>query len=144
MDASKKTKGLIIAGALAMGTVLSLGKVISPAPAAATGLQISQMKPSGGGVSVSDDISQVIKNAITLVIIFGALLALYFLIMGAIGWITSDGDKGKVETARNRMLYAVVGLLVLASVWAIFQLVLTIAFGTTGISSVSLNSSSSS
>lgn len=43
------------------------------------------------------------------------LLVFMYLIWGAIEWISSGGDKSKVEKARNRITQAVIGLLVLAS-----------------------------
>jgi len=51
-----------------------------------------------------------------------ALMVLLYLILGAISWITSGGDKAKVENARAQMTNAVIGLLVLSSVLAIFTL----------------------
>ena len=80
-------------------------------------------------ISVQTNAQTLTKHVITLVIVVAALLALYNLIMGAINYINSGGDKGKTEEARNRMIASIVGLLVLASVWAIFNLVLTIGFG---------------
>jgi hypothetical protein len=49
--------------------------------------------------------------------------------MGAISWITSGGDKGKIEDARNKITAAVIGILILASAWALFNLVVGIVFG---------------
>ena len=84
-------------------------------------------------INVTSDPSQLIKTIITLVIVVAALLTLFYLVMGAIAWITSGGDKGKVEEARNKITAAVIGLLILAAVWAIFNLVLTIAFGSNDV-----------
>ena len=56
--------------------------------------------------------------------ILGALLVFMYLIWGGIEWITSGGDKGKTESARNKITAAIVGLIVLASAWAILLLVL--------------------
>lgn len=70
-----------------------------------------------GGIGV------VIGNILGFVMLAGALLCLFFLIMGAIEWITSGGDSGKVEGARNKITNAVVGLLVLSATLAIFSLV---------------------
>jgi len=124
-----------------LGTSLVLGSVaaLSPSQVSADGLTLSSMKPQGGGWTVATDAGTVLQRTLTNVIVVGALVALYYLIMGAIGWITSGGDKGKVEVARNKMIYAVVGLLILASVWAIYSLVLTLGFGTTNISPVSIS-----
>ena len=37
--------------------------------------------------------------------------------------MASGGDKERIETARNRIMQAVVGLLIIASVWAIIKMV---------------------
>ena len=53
----------------------------------------------------------------------GALAVLLYFLWGAIEWITSAGDKGKLESARNRITQAVIGLIVLAASTAILILV---------------------
>ncbi len=55
--------------------------------------------------------------------VIAAILVLVFLIWGAIEWITSAGDKGKVESARNKISNAVVGMVILAAVTAIFLVI---------------------
>lgn len=51
------------------------------------------------------------------------LAVLLFLIWGAIEWITSGGDKSKVESARNKITNAILGLIVLAATTALFMLI---------------------
>ncbi len=51
------------------------------------------------------------------------LLLLVYLIWGAIDWITSGGDSGKIASARNKIIQAVLGLIVLSSVVAIMIVV---------------------
>ncbi len=75
------------------------------------------------------DYLSMIKSIVNIVIVVAALLTFFYLVWGAINWITSGGDKGKVEEARNKITAAVIGLLILAATWAIFQLIMTIAFG---------------
>lgn len=70
------------------------------------------------------DIGSLIEKALNFVLILGALLVFMYLIWGGIEWITSGGDKGKTESARNKITAAIVGLIVLASAWAILLLVL--------------------
>ncbi len=55
-------------------------------------------------------------------IVLGALGVLIFLVWGAFDWITGGGEKGKVDSARNKITGAIIGLIVLASVVAIFNL----------------------
>ena len=55
---------------------------------------------------------QLINSLITLAFIVASLIALAFLIFGGIKWITSGGDKGGVEAARNMIVASLVGLVI--------------------------------
>lgn len=104
----------------------------------AEGFSTSMLNPNEGGISVPDSATTMIKNIITLVFVIAAVITFAYLVYGAISWITSGGDKSKVEAARNRITSAVIGLLILAATWAIFLLVMQIAFGSSEISIPSL------
>ncbi len=67
--------------------------------------------------------ANLIGSILSVVITIGVLMLLLYLVWGAFSWITSGGDKGKVEEARNRMTTAVIGIIVLSSSIAIFMLV---------------------
>ena len=71
-----------------------------------------------------EDIGTLLTKALNFVMILGAFLVFMYLIWGGIEWITSGGDKGKTEGARNKITAAVIGLIVLAASWAILGLVL--------------------
>jgi hypothetical protein len=64
-------------------------------------------------------------------------LALFFLIWGGIRWITSGGDKGKVEEARKHIVAAIIGLVVAFLAYFIIQIILTI-FGLGSISTLQI------
>lgn len=66
------------------------------------------------------------NRLLTFVLTIGALLVFMYLIWGGIEWITSGGDKGKTESARNKITAAVVGLIVLAAAFAILQIALSV------------------
>ena len=70
-----------------------------------------------GGIGV------VLGNILSFVMFAGVLVCLMFILLGAIEWITSGGDSGKVEKARNKITNAVVGLLVLSATLAVFSLI---------------------
>ena len=70
------------------------------------------------------DVGSLINKALNFVMVLGALLVFMYLIWGGIEWITSGGDKGKTESARNKITAAVLGLVILAASWAILGLVL--------------------
>lgn len=66
---------------------------------------------------------------ISLGFIIGVTAFLFMLILGAIQWITSGGDKGAAEAARARVTNALVGLFILLALFAIVNLV-ELFFGT--------------
>jgi hypothetical protein len=60
---------------------------------------------------------------ITFLLIVGSVFFFFNLVMGAIQWIGSGGDKGAVEAARSRITNALIGMVVLFSVFAVINLV---------------------
>ncbi|MCL2445100.1 pilin, partial [Candidatus Saccharibacteria bacterium] len=50
-------------------------------------------------------------------------LAVFFIVFGGVKYIMSSGDPGKIATAKNTILYAVIGLIVSLSAFAITQFV---------------------
>jgi hypothetical protein len=89
--------------------------------------------------TVSIDLSQSAKNAnltgaestsgqylelvLGAVMIISLLLLLFNLILGSIDWITSNGDSGKLEKSRNRITQSIIGILILASMIALFLVI---------------------
>jgi hypothetical protein len=65
----------------------------------------------------------IISGIVGLAIILGFIASFFFLISGALQWITSGGAPEQVEGARNRILHAVIGLVLVVSAWAIFTLI---------------------
>ena len=61
-----------------------------------------------------------ISSLLSIVLPIAVLLLLLYLIWGGFEWITSGGDSSKLTQARNKIMHAVIGLILLASVVAIF------------------------
>lgn len=68
-------------------------------------------------------IGKLVSNIVGLIFIFAFLLAFLYLLTGAIQWITSGGDKTTLESARNKIIHALMGLVIVAAAWAILNLV---------------------
>lgn len=64
-----------------------------------------------------------IGNLIGGIFIFSFILAFFFLLTGGISWITAGGDKAQLEAARNKIIHALMGLIVVGAGWAVFTLV---------------------
>lgn len=57
-------------------------------------------------------INAVLSFAITTILVVAILLTLFFLIYGGIDMISSGGDKQKVTNARQKLTFAIVGLII--------------------------------
>lgn len=64
--------------------------------------------------------------------IIAATLAVIFIIYSGIQWIISGGDPGKIASARARMIYSIIGLVVVAAAFFIVRVVITVLGGDAG------------
>jgi TRAP-type C4-dicarboxylate transport system permease small subunit len=56
-------------------------------------------------------------------LVAAALVFFFMLIIGGIKWITSGGDKGQTEAARNQITAALIGLFIVFASYAIISLI---------------------
>ncbi len=75
------------------------------------------------GIDISTKIQTLLTQVITFVFIAAALAVLVMLIWGAWSWITSGGDKAKIEGAQKRITSALIGLAVLALAFLVARIV---------------------
>lgn len=101
-----------------------------PAPAIAaspTSFPVSPI-PSGqfGGLAdlTAANFGKIVGNVVTIAFIIAIVIALGFLVYGGIKWITSGGDKTAVEGARNTIVAAIVGLVIVFLAYFILNLIL--------------------
>lgn len=81
--------------------------------------------PSLGVLGPKDvEPQNVVKFIINALILVGVIASLVFLIYGGIRWIVSGGDKTAVETARNHVVAAIVGLVIIVLAFVIINFVL--------------------
>lgn len=71
----------------------------------------------------TDSIGDLLTFLLRIVIVVALLLVLFNLVMAGLQWITSGGDRGKTDAARQRIIAAIVGILVLSAAYALAQLV---------------------
>ncbi len=79
-----------------------------------------------GGVNAFTNLEHLISNLLAIITAVASLIFLYYMIMAAVNWITSGGDSGKLQSARNQMLHAVLGLVILVASYSIIGLVGTL------------------
>ena len=103
------TIAMLIGGMLFAQDACFAGAITAPTQ---TGL------PSG---SIAGSISSIIKTLATFI---GGLSVLMIVISG-IMYMSSGGDSSKVETAKNMLIYSIVGLVVALLAWVIVSATIT-------------------
>ncbi|MBI2020446.1 hypothetical protein HYS94_03405 [Candidatus Daviesbacteria bacterium] len=74
--------------------------------------------PTGAG-----GISQFITNLIRLIYIAASIMLLFMLLWGAWDWMTSGGDKEKLHAAQQKILHAIIGIILFAAAFAVIRLI---------------------
>ena len=75
------------------------------------------------GVAAATPLGTIVSNTITIVFTIAALAVLAFMVLGAFNWITSGGDKEKVDKARKTITNALIGLALLGLAFLILRVV---------------------
>lgn len=66
-----------------------------------------------------DEFKKVITNILNTIIGISGLVAVVFVVIGGINYMTSTGEAAKIEKAKKTILYALIGLAVCALAFAI-------------------------
>ena len=80
----------------------------------------AQLDPNAGGCANADigsagtDVQSIIATGIDLFSLVVGIIAVIMIIIGGVKYITSGGDAGNVTGAKNTILYAIIGLIVVA------------------------------
>jgi hypothetical protein len=67
------------------------------------------------------DPQQIVVNAINYSLFFIGALALIFVVYGGILFVTSGGDAEKTTKARNTLLYAIIGIIVVVLAYVLIN-----------------------
>jgi hypothetical protein len=72
-------------------------------------------------------VNTVIKNIVNIFTAIVGIVAVIMIIYGGFRYITSGGDSGNIQTAKSTVLYALVGLIIVALAQIIVRFVLNTA-----------------
>ncbi|MBI4973347.1 hypothetical protein HZC27_01925 [Candidatus Roizmanbacteria bacterium] len=89
-------------------------------------------KPPGSEFVGNDPVQglgNLIAFFIQIVLFIGGLAALLYLLWGAFDWINSSGEKEKLTKAQNKMMNAVIGLILMVAAFTIFSFVMGTVLG---------------
>lgn len=66
----------------------------------------------------------IVGIVINILFVVAVIIALVFLIYGGIKWIISGGDKSALDSARNHIVAAIVGLIIVFLAYFVIQVIL--------------------
>ncbi len=103
-------------------------------------LNVSSITSDNQAACASDDgtdagtrLDSIIKLVINIFSMVVGVIAVIMIIVGGLKYITSSGDSGNVTSAKNTILYAIIGLVVVALAQIIVRFVLNKATGNTTV-----------
>jgi len=70
-------------------------------------------------------ITELVFRMVDVAIIGSGILLLVYLVYGGMEWLTSGGDKAKLESARSKITNAIIGVTIIAAAFAIWKIALT-------------------
>lgn len=124
---------LTLAASMALLTPLAVPVTVHAAPTVNDGLcqgaslQINADNNAtcdNGSTDATDSVNRIITTVINIFSIVVGVVAVIMIIVGGLKYITSGGDSGNVTGAKNTILYAVIGLVVVALAQIIVKFVL--------------------
>lgn len=71
----------------------------------------------------SNDLGSYLNSIISITMVICLLLVFYYFISAGLQWITSGGDKSKTEEARNKIVNAIVGIIIVSASFALVTFV---------------------
>jgi hypothetical protein len=79
-------------------------------------------KGQNGAITALKYITNIVSAVIGIMTIGGIIWFMIQLLTGGLNWITSAGEKAKLEEARNRLTHAMIGLIIVIAGWSILAL----------------------
>jgi len=74
--------------------------------------------PTGG----IETLEKIVQNAAVILFIFAIIFALFMLVYSGWQWMTSAGDKQKITQVKQRIIYAIIGLILIFLAFMIINL----------------------
>jgi len=80
---------------------------------------------AGGDTTKTNELTTLITNITNVLLFIAGAVAVIMIIVGAIRYVTSNGDQADVKAAKDTIMYSVVGLIVASLAYAIVNFVVS-------------------
>ena len=121
----KKLQVMMAALVFSMGVgSVALAPVSYAAPCTgAAGCIKEGLDATGGSASKKTSIAEIVKLVINVMLFIIAALSVIMIIVGGIRYVVSAGNQQAVTSAKNTIMYSIVGLLISIFAYAIVQFI---------------------
>ena len=117
---TQKIKSIILAALLCFGFTSFASGIASAAPIDQVQAGADKVKQDGD----SGDLTGLVKQIINTLLFITGMVAVIMIVIGGLRYVTSNGDQNSVSSAKNTILYAVIGLVVAIMAYAIVNFVI--------------------
>lgn len=76
----------------------------------------------GTDTTGASGIGKFFSNMIGLFYIVAALVLIFMILWGAFDWITSEGDKEKLQGAQRKLINAFIGIMIFAAAFGVIRI----------------------
>ena len=101
----------------------------------------SEVKEAAGCNGNKNALPNIIVGILNAIIIVSSIVAVIWIVIGGVYYMTSTGDPGKIKKAKDTILYAVIGLVICALSYAIVNFTIGMMNGTNKSNNNSQNTS---
>lgn len=112
--------------AIILGLLLGVTSVMLPAPVGAINVFSGACQGNNNAEvckAKNDSINPLVQTIINTLLFAVGIIAVIMIIVGGIRYVTSNGDSSQIASAKNTIMYAVIGLIVSLMAFAIVNFV---------------------
>lgn len=124
-------KKLLLIGIIILGLTASIIAVYSGTPALAASKDevcsgVGAVSGTGGCTTREGEptVNSILNTAVNVLSLIVGIVAVIFVIYAGFKYVTAEGDSSKISSAKNTLIYAIVGLVVAGVARPLVQFVL--------------------
>ncbi len=121
----KNTTMAVLALALCATMLVFSGMPVQAASCGSAKQCIDQGLSASGTSSTPNSLSSVLTTVTNILLFLMGAISVIMIIVGGIRYATSQGDQTQMQSAKNTILYAVIGVVVSIAAYAIVSFVVT-------------------
>lgn len=116
---------MVLVPTMAVATATVHADEIAGGLSCGAALNVSGTDCPTDGTDVGSKVDGIIKLVINIFSLLVGVVAVIMIMVGGLKYVTSGGDSGNVTGAKNTILYAIIGLVVVALAQIVVKFVLT-------------------